>query len=150
MKLGPGLKKWLPAMAWAGVISGLSTDTFSSEHTSLFILPVLHFLFPSAGAVTLELMHAVIRKSAHLTEYFILGALLHRALRGNQRGWKLKWALWAIAIAAASSLDESHQAFVPSRTASPWDALLDTIGASAAQIVVKLWNVNKWRAASEH
>ena len=42
MRLGPVLKKWLPAIAWAGVISGLSTDTFSSEHTSLFILPVLH------------------------------------------------------------------------------------------------------------
>jgi len=132
-------KYWLAAVVWACIISGLSTDTFSSEHTSRFILPVLHWLFPSAGANALELMHEVIRKAAHLTEYFILGILLHRALRGEDRGWKLKWAIWAIAIAAAyASLDEFHQSFVPSRTASPWDALIDTVGVSAAQFVLKI------------
>ncbi len=36
-----------------------------------------------------------------------------------------------------AALDEFHQSFVPSRTASPWDALLDTTGAAAAQIF--LW-----------
>jgi VanZ family protein len=144
------VKFWLPAIVWACVISILSTDTFSSEHTSRFIIPALHWLFPHAGAGTLELLHAVIRKSAHLTEYFILGLLLYRALRGGDRGWKLKWALWAIVIAAAyASLDEFHQSFVPSRTASPWDALIDTIGASAAQIVVKLWNMKKGNVAPE-
>jgi VanZ family protein len=138
------VKYWLPALAWACLISILSTDTFSSEHTSRFIIPALHWLFPHAGAETLELLHAVIRKSAHLTEYFILGLLLYRALRGNDRGWKLKWALSAIVIAATyASLDEFHQSFVPSRTASPWDALIDTVGASIAQIVVKLLNLKK-------
>jgi len=144
------VKYWLPAIVWACVISILSTDTFSSNHTSRILIPALHWLFPRAGAETLDLLHAVIRKSAHLTEYFILGVLLHRALRGNNRRWKLKWALWAIAIAAAyASLDEFHQVFVPSRTASPWDALLDTVGASAAQIVVRLWNVNKGKVTRE-
>ena len=95
-------------------------------------------------------MHAIIRKTAHLTEYFILGVLLHRALRGDERGWKLRWALWAIAIAAAyASLDEFHQSFVPSRTASPWDALIDTIGASAAQIAMRLWNSKKGNVISD-
>lgn len=107
-------------------------------------------MFPHASSGTLELLHAVIRKTAHLTEYFILGGLLHRALRGNDRGWKLKWAIWAIVIAAGyASLDEFHQSFVPSRTASPWDALLDTVGASAAQIVVKLWNMKKGKVTRE-
>ena len=144
MGLWARLKKWLPAIVWACLISGLSTDTFSSEHTSVYIVPVLRWLFPHASAETLALMHAVIRKMAHLTEYFILGVFLHRALRGEDRGWKLKWALWAIAITAAyASLDEFHQSFVPSRTASPWDALIDTVGASAAQIAVRLWNLKK-------
>ncbi len=146
MVLGSRVKNWLPAIAWACLISFLSTDAFSSEHTSRFIIPVLHLLIPQASAETLRLLHTIIRKSAHLTEYFVLGVLLHRALRGDDRGWNLKWALWAIAIAAAyASLDEFHQVFVPSRTASPWDALLDTVGASAAQIVVRLWNMKKGR-----
>jgi VanZ family protein len=106
----------------------------------------LRWIFPHAGPETLELLHAVIRKTAHLTEYFILSILLHRALRGNDRDWKLKWAIWAIVIAAAyASLDEFHQSFVPSRTASPWDALLDTVGASVAQIALKLWTRKKTR-----
>jgi VanZ family protein len=146
----PRVKNWLPAIAWACLISLLSTDAFSSEHTSRFIIPLLHLLIPQASAETLEVMHAIIRKSAHLTEYFILGVLLHRALRGDERGWKLRWALWAIAIAAAyASLDEFHQSFVPSRTASPWDALIDTIGGSAAQIVMRLWNSKKGNVTSD-
>ena len=150
MQLWPSLKNWLPAIAWACLISFLSTDVFSSDHTSRFIIPVLHLLIPQASAETLELMHAIIRKSAHLTEYFILGVLLHRALRGDERGWKLRWALWAIAIAAAyASLDEFHQSFVPSRTASPWDALIDTIGGSTAQIVMRLWNSKKGNVTSD-
>jgi VanZ family protein len=136
------VKYWLPALAWAGLISSLSTDAFSSNHTSVVIVPVLRWLFSHASTETIEWMHEIIRKMAHLTEYFILGVLLHRALRGDDRGWKLKWAFWAIVIAAAyASLDEFHQSFVPSRTASPWDAMLDTVGASAAQIVGKLLNL---------
>jgi VanZ family protein len=38
-----------------------------------------------------------------------------------------------------SALDEFHQSFVPSRTASPWDSLLDTAGAATAQFVLWLW-----------
>jgi VanZ family protein len=150
VRLWPRVKNWLPAIAWACLISFLSTDVFSSEHTSRFIIPLLHLLIPQASAETLEVMHVIIRKSAHLTEYFILGVLLHRALRGDERGWKLRWALWAIAIAAAyASLDEFHQSFVPSRTASPWDALIDTIGGSAAQIVMRLWNSKKGNVTSD-
>ena len=70
-------KPWLPVLVWAGVISTLSTDTFSSERTSALIIPTLHWLIPHASNETLLLIHAVIRKTAHLTEYFILGILLH-------------------------------------------------------------------------
>jgi VanZ family protein len=135
-------KSWLPVLAWAALISILSTDMFSSEHTSHFILPVLHWIFRGASNGTLEILHHIIRKCAHLVEYFLLGLLLYRALRGRDHGWQLKWAIWAAAIAAAyASFDEFHQVFVPSRTASPWDALLDTVGACAAQVAT--WRT--WR-----
>jgi VanZ family protein len=132
------LKRWLPAIIWAGVITGASTDTFSGERTSLFILPVLQWLFPHASAETLRLLHFLIRKTAHLAEYFLFSVLLFRALRGGRQGWLLRWGIAALAIAAAfSALDEFHQSFVPSRTASPWDSLLDTSGAAIAQVF--LW-----------
>ena len=134
------VKSWLPAILWAAVISALSTDTFSAEHTSLVIVPILHWLFPQASAATIEELHGLIRKSAHLAEYFIFSMLLLRGMRGPELGWKWRWAIWAIAIAAGyAALDEFHQSFVPSRTASPWDALLDTTGATAAQVFLWLW-----------
>ena len=144
MRLWAAVKNWLPAIAWAGVISSLSTDIFSSEHTSRFIIPVLRWLFPHWSNDTLELMHGIIRKSAHVTEYFIFSIFLLRAIRGKNREWTLRWAVWAVVIAAGyAALDEFHQSFVPSRTASPWDALIDTVGASAAQAVLWLWH--SWR-----
>ena len=134
------LKYWLPAIAWAILISLASTDTFSSVHTSGLIIPILHWFFPAAGAETLERLHFLIRKCAHFTEYFIFSVLLFRALRGQNRGWQLRWAIWALLIAAGySALDEFHQTFVPSRTASPWDSLLDTTGAAVSQIAVWIW-----------
>jgi VanZ family protein len=139
---------WLPAIAWACLISILSTDAFSSEHTSRFIVTALHWLFPSSSPDTLEFMHMLVRKSAHLTEYFIFSIFLVRALRGKDRGWTLRWAVWAIAIAASdAALDEFHQSFVASRTASPWDSLLDTTGATAAQIFLWLGNLRAGNTA---
>jgi VanZ family protein len=126
--------EWLPTILWAVLISLASTDAFSEAHTSLIILPILHWLMPHASAATLEHAHVFIRKGAHFTEYFIFSVLLLRALRGDRRGWQLRWALAALALAAGySALDEFHQSFVPSRTASPWDSLLDTAGAATAQ-----------------
>lgn len=137
---GGRLKYWLPAIAWAIWISWASSDMFSASHTSRFIIPVLHWLLPHASAETLEELHFLIRKTAHLTEYFVFSCLLLRGMRGEQRGWRIRWALAAMAMAAGySALDEFHQSFVPSRTASPWDSALDTTGAAAAQFVLWLW-----------
>jgi len=135
---------WVASGLWATVISILSTDSFSSEHTSGYIIPALRWIFPHASMDTLEIMHAVIRKTAHLTEYFILGIFIFLAQRGANHGWKLRWAIWAIVMCAGyAALDEFHQSFVPSRTASPWDALIDTTGASIAQCVVWIWQRGK-------
>ena len=127
----------LPAILWALCIFVFSTSLFTSTNTSRFIIPLLHFLFPSASMATLEWMHHIVRKCGHLSEYFVLSILIFRSLRGARRGWSWKWALWAVVIAAAyASTDEFHQIFVPGRTASPWDVLIDTCGATLAQIVL--------------
>jgi VanZ family protein len=87
-------------------------------------------------------LHEFIRKCGHFSEYFILGVLLFRAVRAPNKGWQWRWAFLAILLAAFyASSDEIHQIFVPSRGASAWDALLDTFGASVAQLA--LWIVNR-------
>lgn len=97
---------------------------------------------------TLEELHHLIRKCGHLSEYFVLSILVFRALRGSKTGWSWKWALAALVIAAAyAASDEFHQIFVPGRTASPWDVLIDTCGALLAQIVIFLLSLRSRRKA---
>jgi VanZ family protein len=139
------LQAWWPALLWAALIFLMSTDTFSSEHTGSIIEPILRWIYPAITRGQFEIIHHLIRKSAHFTEYFIFALLLFRGIRGSRPGWRWSWGLLALFIAAVySALDEIHQAFVASRTASPYDSLLDTVGASAAIIFLFLWF--RWRS----
>jgi len=135
---------WWPALLWAGLIFLFSTDEFSSEHTGSFFYPVFHWIVPTLTLQQFEPIHHLIRKTAHFSEYFVFCILLFRGARGSRSGWRWTWALAALSIAAGySALDEVHQAFVASRTASPWDSLLDSVGAFAASLALFVWY--RWR-----
>jgi VanZ family protein len=134
------LRTWWPAALWACFIFLMSTDSFSAEHTGSIIEPVLRWLFPSMPIDQIDFIHHIIRKCAHFTEYFVFCILIYRGVRGTRKGWHWTWALTALAIAASySALDEIHQAFVASRTASPYDSLLDSVGAFFAVAAIYLW-----------
>ena len=131
---------WWPAVLWAGVIFLMSTDTFSMEHTGTVIEPVLLWIRPGLSEEQIYAIHYFIRKCAHFTEYSIFCMLLYRGVRGRRTGWRWSWGFAALFFAAAySALDEIHQAFVVSRTASVYDSLLDSSGAFAAMGVLWLW-----------
>ncbi len=137
---------WLPVLAWAAAIFVGSGDVLSSSNTSLFLEPLIRWVLPKMPEATLGTIMAVIRKGGHLTEYAILAALCWRALRKPMRGDARPWswtdaslALTLAAIYAAS--DELHQMFVPSRTASAWDVLLDACGAAVGLAII--WNLRR-------
>jgi VanZ family protein len=133
------LKRWWPALVWAVVISLFSTSAFTSEKTGRIIIPILGWLMPHAAMATLLVIHHVIRKCGHFTEYFILSLLVLRGIRAGRRDVRIGWALAAIAIVACYAwLDEFHQTFVPGRTPAIADVLLDTAGAICAQIAFAL------------
>jgi VanZ family protein len=134
------LRAWWPALLWAAVIFTLSTDTFSAAHTASIFEPIFRWLIPSLTEDQFDLIHYCIRKTAHFTEYFVFALLLYRGVRSGNKGWRWSWALTALFIAAGySALDEIHQAFVASRTASPYDSLLDSAGAFVAIAALYLW-----------
>jgi len=87
----------------------------------------------SAG--TSAVLHSVLRKTAHVVAYLILGALTARAVTMGDRARTSRnpalpvWLLaWLIATAYAVT-DEVHQLFVPGRGGQATDVLLDSAGA---------------------
>lgn len=75
---------------------------------------------------TVEAMQWGIRKTAHFTEYFILGVLLFMLLKPGRN--KVMWPVLVAVILLSASADEFHQTFVPGRCGSPKDVLLDFAG----------------------
>jgi len=143
------LNYWLPPIVWAAVILIASTDLFSGSNTAGVLQRIAVTIFGHRLApATAETLNFLIRKSAHLTEYGILSALTFRALRGEQKSWSWRWAIGAIVFAGViASIDEIHQSFVPSRTGTWHDVLLDTAGATLAQILIRAAQVLLFRSS---
>ena len=142
-KRGWGRRLWRygPVVAWAGFVLLASSASFSASNTSRIIRPLLLWLFPEISEGSLAFAHFLVRKAAHLTEYGVLALLAARAFR-TSRVQKLKsdWWLAAFALVACVSLvDEYHQSFLPSRTGTIYDSLLDMTGGAAALACAALW-----------
>jgi VanZ family protein len=135
MNLRRFLKYWLPVLAWMVFIFIGSTDLLSAEHTSRFIGPFLRWFAPDISEATVASVQLVVRKCAHLTEYAILAALLFRAFRQSQPRVGRAFAMSFFIAAVYAALDEFHQSYVASRTGSPWDVLIDCIGALAGLVI---------------
>ena len=131
------MRFWLPPLLWTGVIFAASNGSFSSSNTGGFLERLIHALGADwINPTVIEAVHFIIRKMSHVIEYAILSILVYRAVRGERTGWNLRWAVVAILFAAVvGSIDEWHQAFVPGRTATPWDTVIDTLGAALAQVL---------------
>ncbi len=138
------LKAWIAAILWLIVIAIESTNLASSNNTSRILYPLLHFLF-GIDLKHFEHLHFYLRKGGHVFGYGMLSILLFRAWREtlpaiNGVKWTLRWAILAVlGTAVVASLDEWHQSFIPSRTGTPRDVLLDTCAGIAAQILVLLY-----------
>ena len=126
------------------MIMWFSTGNFSAEHTGSVLRPVLEWLLPWATSGQIAGLHALVRKTAHMTEYAVLGVLWVLALT-RERRWSVGRAAWVALLIAIgwACVDELHQATEPSRTASVVDVGFDTAGALVATSVGRLG----WRRA---
>jgi VanZ family protein len=129
---------WLLTLFWAGLIFQFSTETYSGSVTVWVLELLVNFLHIAVPPRTLEALHLLLRKIAHLCEYSIFAVLVYRSLEAQHpRSWRAKPALWACLVAGLYSLtDEYHQSFVPGREAALSDCGLDTVGAALGLLVV--------------
>ena len=134
------LWRYGPPLVWASLIFIGSSDLLSSSHTSAFIVRPLHALFPGASEATLAAIHFALRKVGHFTEYAVLAWLTSRAFRGSSiRLFRQRWFWISLAFVVAYALfDEFRQSFVPSRTSSIYDSLIDISGGLTVLLVVRV------------
>jgi len=127
---------WLPPLVWMAAIVWFSGGDFSAENTGSVLRPLFRWLLPGASDAQIAALHALIRKSAHVTEYAVLAALWFVALT-RERGLSRRRAAWLAFLVAVgwACLDELHQATEPSRTASAMDVAIDATGALVASTI---------------
>ena len=114
-------KLWVPVFAWCWVIFYLSG-------------------IPQLGTGW-GIWDLILRKAAHITEYFILTVLLYRAFKGSFNLSSVYLSLWTFSLSFLYAVsDEIHQAFVPTRDPSAKDVFIDTIGIIAFYLLIKYNN----------
>ncbi len=126
--------------AWAAQIFNFSTATFGGVFTTWLLKQILALLHVVVSHPTFKLLHEVMRKSAHVTEYALFCMLLYESLiRQPRLVWRRRTAVWSVVIAGLYSLtDEFHQRFVPGRGPSLRDSGIDTLGACLGMLIVYL------------
>ena len=123
---------------WGTVIycfSNQQGDTSSSISSSITyrILGIFYPKFQQLDSVNqmavFNTFHVITRKLAHFSEYAILWFFSYCFLRTYPLN---KWQCYVMAVIFCfgyASLDEWHQSFIPERSPSFKDVLIDTLGA---------------------
>ena len=111
---------WFPVLVWAGVIFGFS---------SMPVTPTKEFY----------LWDFILKKTAHLSEYFIFYLLLYRAIKNTTTFPSKKTMIicWLLLVLYAIS-DEFHQLFTPGRTSTLRDVIIDGIGG-----LISIWFIKQ-------
>jgi VanZ family protein len=135
------MNAWLPVAVGIGVILMESTVWFGSNHTSGPLRWLWETLFGPVTNARWGGIHHLIRKSGHFFGYGAIGLAWLRAWWMTlPRSRFLPDAFLALlGTALVASCDEWHQCFLPNRTGTPWDVLLDCCGAIALQSVVYIY-----------
>lgn len=138
---------FVPATLLLFLIFGFSaqdgnTSGSLSFEISLFLVKLFSPLLPAAMSDTVlieraELIHFFVRKTAHMTEYFLLALSLQLPLvawLSNVLSKNYRIVIGFIVTVFLAALDEFHQTFVPGRSGNFTDVCIDSIGAFIASL----------------
>lgn len=122
---------------WLGVIFSFSLQPAEvSNDTSMDVLKRImdifsYWLFGSAEELSpkqLDLLHTIIRKCAHFSEFLILGLLAETALGRMNLKHRIIIGITFCVLSAAA--DETLQLFINGRAGRVTDVIIDSAGAA--------------------
>lgn len=130
----------LLSAAAMGLIFAFSAQNgeLSSSYSGFAANILRRVLSPVLPGSAVEFIIRYIRKAAHIFIYFVLGIFL--SLSAGEISLRTRrlplclLAAWLICILYAAG-DEFHQSFVPGRSASPIDVLIDSAGSLASVLI---------------
>lgn len=120
---------WSLIVIWCGFIFFQSNQPgeISSMQSNIFVVLVDKMLTPLFGRWNTEMYSFFIRKTAHFTEYFILGLLLYRGFYSPLKQKNAFLISFLMGLLYAVS-DEIHQYFIPGRAMKAFDVFIDSLG----------------------
>jgi VanZ family protein len=135
------LSAWLPVLFGIGVIVLESTVWFGADHTSNPLRIIFEALFGRVTDARWDVIHHYVRKSGHFIGYGLIGLAWLRAwwMTLPRTRFITDAALALFGTALVASCDEWHQTYLPNRTGTPWDVLLDCCGAFTLLLLVYLF-----------
>ena len=101
-----------------------------------------------ANVSVYDTLHLVLRKLAHVLEYFILSALTYNYLRFYNLKQNTLYILVFVFNLICSSLDELHQLLILDRDGRLVDVLIDSLGAIIFLIIIIIINRNATKRKS--
>lgn len=154
---------WLLVMVWMGVIFYFSHQPAEiSSSLSGGVMETLLSLLPGNFPIHVDALHTVIRKTAHISVYFLLAIFVcmalgarrflkspnqHQSYSNKHKVYIWGWRGIALGICFVYALsDEFHQTFIPGRSGELRDVFIDTSGAIIGLLayhVVYWWIQNK-------
>ncbi|CCJ32809.1 VanZ family protein [Caloramator australicus] len=142
--------KWILVFIWAIVIFIFSSQNGEiSSQNNRFIIELFKKIGIDINTLFSVNADFIVRKMAHFTEYFIFYLLLFNALIDDFIFNKS--LLISIIITFIYSVsDEFHQSFVPGRSPTYKDVLIDTAGGLVCMIFIYLWNLIRKFAVSKN
>ena len=136
---------YFPAILWMIVIFCFSHQSASqsSDLSSGILGYIIDVIKNSLNiAINEDLLHTVIRKGAHFTEYFILAVLVMFGLKRNNVSKPVMKCILICSFYAMT--DEFHQLFVAGRSGRVFDVMVDTSGAALGTFIYsKVKRINK-------
>ena len=121
------------ALIWGNsLLSGAESGQMSGGIMA-FVMELLHI--PESAA---DIVHLMIRKLAHLTEFACLSTLISWHLRLVKEKRVHQMLLAVLLAMAAALVDETIQLYTPDRGPSLVDVWIDTLGATLGMTAMQL------------